>query len=337
MQMAIASALVFLMALTCQVKAQPLKEQDAGLHQGKRIALEGVEGRIDHLAFDAKNRRLYVAALGNNSVEIIDVKAGKRMAQIKGIKKPQGVWVLPESRTLVVASGDDGKCRFYDEHQKLLGTIDGLDDADNVRYDDEAKLVYVGYGEGALAVIDPRKMEKVTDIKLDGHPESFRLEEKGKRIFVNVPSAKHIAVINRQKRTVEAMWPLKDAQANFPMFLDEINHRLIVGCRQPAKVLVIDTESGHVVANLGCCGDTDDVFYDAKAQRVYVSGGEGCVSVIERRDRDVYQAVGRVATSAGARTSLFVPEEQALYLAVPHRGGQAAEIRVLSLTAEGRP
>lgn len=325
---------VFMCVLTllmgCQAKAEPTN----ALKHTASIPLDGVQGRIDHMAVDAKNGRLYVAALGNNTVEVIDLKAGKPVAQITGLKKPQGVAVLPDTSRVVVASGEDGKCRVYDENQKLLGTVDGLDDADNVRYDPEAKLVYVGYGEGALAVIDPEKIEKVADIKLDGHPESFQLETKGKRIFVNVPSAKQVAVIDRDKRAVVAKWDVKDAESNFPMALDETNHRLFIGCRKPAKVIAVDTQTGQPVAAVECCGDTDDLFFDAASKRLYVSGGEGCITVIEQSDPNTYKAIGKVTTADGARTAFFDASGRMLYVAVPLRGSQKSELRTFATEAQ---
>ena len=310
----------------CQTKAAPSN----ALKPTTTIPLDGVRGRIDHMAVDAANQRLYVAALGNDTVEVIDLKAAKRIAQITGLKKPQGVAVVTGSNRLVVASGEDGKCRVYDENRKLLGTVDGLDDADNVRYDAEAKLIYVGYGEGALAVIDPETIRKVGDIKLDGHPESFQLETKGRRIFVNVPTARHVAVIDRDKRAVVAKWDVKDVEANFPMALDEANHRLFIGCRKPAKVLILDTHLGQPVAAVDCCGDTDDVFYDAANKRLYVSGGEGCVTVIEQSDPNIYKKGGQVTTAAGARTSFFDAGGRVLYVAVPLRASQRCELRALA-------
>ena len=292
------------------------------------IPLDGVEGRIDHMAVDATNGRLFVAALGNNTVEVIDLKTARKTGQITGLKKPQGVAFLPDSNRLVVASGGDGKVRVYDQNQKLIGTVDGLDDADNVRYDPQARLVYVGYGDGALAVIDPTTVQKIADIKLDAHPESFQLEAKGNRIFVNVPDAKQVAVIDRVTKTVVAKWPLGDSVANFPMAVDAERHRLFLGCRRPAKLTVMDTETGKVVASLDCCGDTDDVFYDAARKRVYASGGDGRVSVFEQANSDSYKSVGQTTTAAGARTSLYVPSGDSLYVAVPHRGTQKATMQV---------
>jgi len=293
----------------------------------KTTPLADVEGRIDHMAIDSKLQRLYVAALGNNTVEVINLATGERSGQIKGLKTPQGIRVLPETGTVVVASGGDGKCRFYDKDLKLAATIDGLEDADNVRYDSVAKLIYVGYGDGAIAVIDPDKHIKIADIKLSGHPESFQLERQGNRIFVNVPTAKQVAVIDRTKRVVIATWPVREAESNFPMLLDEANHRVLIGCRKPAKVIVLDTVSGKAVARFTCCGDADDMFYDALSTRVYVSGGEGFISVAGQQKGDHYRSIGRVKTAAGARSSLFDSGSRKLYLSVPHRDAQPAELR----------
>jgi hypothetical protein len=154
------------------------------------------------------------------------------------------------------------------------------------------------------------------------------LESEGKRIFVNVPTAGHVAVVDREEDFVVKTWPLKDAAENFPMALDEANHRLFVGTRDPAKLLVLNTETGESVTDLDASGDADDIFYDATNKRVYVSGGEGAISVFEQVDPDTYRLAGKVDTAKGARTSLFVPESGTLYVAVPHNGSQQAEIRI---------
>lgn len=295
----------------------------------QRIEMPGVEGRIDHLAADIVGKRLFVAALGNNTIEVIDLAAGKRMEFIKGVKEPQGIRFLADSGDLFIGSGENGSCEvFQAQSLKPLASIKLGDDADNVRYDPESKRIYVGYGEGAIGVIDAVKRTKIADIPLNAHPESFQLESKGKRIFVNVPRAMQIAVIDRSRNAVIATWPVHEAHNNYPMALDESHHRLFVGCRKPAKLLVVDTESGQSVASLDCCGDTDDVFYDASLQRVYVCCGEGFVDVFERTEGDHYSRVQHLPAAAGARTALFVPELKALYLAVPNRGPQKSEIQV---------
>jgi YVTN family beta-propeller protein len=329
---------LMLAALTCGCTAGPQQKQgqDAPLlRQVQTIELPGVEGRFDHFAVNVKGNRLYVAALGNNTMEVIDTAAGKRAGTIAGLRKPTGVAFMPESGQVAVAGGDDGTLRFYDGATLKPGPkLEGLDDADNVRYDAAAKRLYVGYGSGSLAVVDAEKATQVADIKLDAHPESFQLEKDGKRIFVNVPEAGHIAVVDREKQAVVAKWPVTKGKANFPMSLDEAQHRLFVGCRQPAKLLVIDTEAGKTVTDLACAGDTDDLFHDAARKRIYVSGGDGVISVIDQRSADEYRLSASIKSAPGARTSFFVPDTGTFYLAVPHRGEQRSEIRVFRAERE---
>jgi DNA-binding beta-propeller fold protein YncE len=200
----------------------------------KTIPLPGVSGRFDHFAVDTNSHRIFAAALGNNTLEVIDGAAEKRLHSITGLHKPTGVAFLPGQNQIVVANGDDGTVKVFDgTTYKVLKNITGLDDADNVRLDTKANRIYVGYGDGALAAIDTANWQQVSSIKLKAHPESFQLEQNGSRVFVNVPDAKQIAVIDREKSAVIASWPMEKFHANFPMALDESNHRLFVGCRSP--------------------------------------------------------------------------------------------------------
>ncbi len=301
----------------------------AALKLVKTIPLPEVKGRIDHVSIDVGNQRLFVAALGNNTVEVFDLKAGKRLRSITGCNKPQGVLFLPKGNLLCVANGGDGRLRIYDcaSFQPLV-TIGSLDDADNLRYDARADRVYVGYGNGDLGVVNPATGVLTGSIKLLGHPESFQLEKDGGRIFVNVPDARHVAVIDRKTRTLLEAWLLPNAQSNFPMALDETNQRLIVGCRNPARLVVLDTASGKLVGDLAISGDADDLFYDAQRKRLYASCGEGTIDVIEQRDADHYNMLEKIPTAPGARTSFFSAELNRFYLAVPQRGERGAEIRV---------
>ena len=293
------------------------------------IPLPGVEGRIDHLGVDVAGQRLFVSALGNNTLEVLDLRAGKRLTSITGLREPQGVYYVPGVNRIFVANGDDGTCRIFDgASYKQIDTVALSSDADNVRYEAVQNQIYVGYGDGALGVLNAATGRKIADIPLRGHPESFRLETSGPRIFVNIPTADHtIAVIDRLKRAVVATWTL-EAQANFPMTLDEADHRLLVVTRRPARLVAIDTGSGKTTASVPTVGDADDAFYDSARKRVYVSGGEGFIDVLDRTDPDHFRPAGRIPTASGARTSLFVPELNRLYVAVPHRGNQQAEIRV---------
>ena len=310
----------------------------SALEQVQAIELPNVEGRIDHLALDPEGSRLFVAALGNNTLEVIDLKAGKVTDEIKGLKEPQGVAYVPDTNKLLVTNGDGDTLDIYDgQSLKLLNQVVLGDDPDNVRYDATTGYAYVGYGTGngsALGVVDVRTGTKVADITLSGHPESFQLEDSGQRIFVNVPTARHIAVVDRGKGSVVETWPLSNAAENFPMALDDGNHRLFVGTRSPAKLLVLDTETGTLTTSLDSSGDADDIFYDAKNERIYVSGGEGAVSVFEQTDPDNYSLLDKVDTAEGARTSLFVADSGTLYVAVPHRGSQQAEVRAFQPPAD---
>jgi DNA-binding beta-propeller fold protein YncE len=293
------------------------------------IPLPGVEGRIDHFGVDVKGQRLFMAALGNNTLEIIDLAQGKRVQTIRGLREPQGIRFAPELNRIFVANGGDGTLRAYDGTAlTLASTVNLGDDADNVRYDSSAGQILVGYGSGAIATVDAKTVKTTGTIKLSAHPESFQLESSSVRMFVNVPSAGEIAVLDRKQQHVITTWPLGSLKANFPMALDEANHRLFVGTRNPARLVVFDSESGKQVTTVNCSGDTDDLFYDPQNKQIYLSAGEGFIDVFKQQDADHYQAIAKLPTAGGARTSLFVPELHRLYLAVPHRGNQEAAIRV---------
>jgi DNA-binding beta-propeller fold protein YncE len=293
------------------------------------IGLPDVDGRIDHLAADLTAQRLYVAALGNNTVEVLDLKSDIHVKSIAGFREPQGVAVLPDEHMVAIANGQGEGVQFIDavDYHRLNVTRLG-DDSDNVRYDLSAKRLFVGFGSGALAVIRPGDGKLLGEAKLPGHPESFQLERSGRRAFVNVPDADQIAVVDRTTMEVIATWPVVGARSNFPLALDEANHRLFVGCRRPAKVLVYDTSTGKPFSSFDVVGDTDDIFYDAARKRVYVSGGEGYLDVFQEEDPGRFARIAHLATAPGARTSLFVPEQSRLYIAVPHRGSQKPEVRV---------
>jgi DNA-binding beta-propeller fold protein YncE len=293
------------------------------------IDLPGVEGRIDHLAFDAAGQRLFVAALGNNTVEVLDLKSSSHVKSVPGFREPQGIAVLPDAKVVAVANGQGEGVQFIDvSDYRPTKAVRLGDDSDNVRYDMAAKRLFVGFGGGALAAVSPADGKVLGEAKLSGHPESFQLERSGPRVFVNVPTADQIAVVDRAAMKVITTWPVVGAKSNFPMALDEANHRLFVGCRRPAKVLIYDTATGKHSGSFDIVGDTDDLFYDAVRKRLYVSGGEGYLDVFQEQDASRLARSAHIATAAGARTSLFVPELARLYLAVPHRGDQKAEIRI---------
>jgi YVTN family beta-propeller protein len=282
------------------------------------------------MSVDVKGARLFVSALGNNTIEVIDVNAGKRVKTIAGLSEPQGVLYVPSVDRLFVANSKDGSVRIFDGTSYApIKSLDYGDDADNLRYDPGRKRIYVGYGNGALAEID-EKGNKVAEIKLASHPESFQLEKGSPRIYVNLPKSRKVVVLDRDKRAVVATWPLGMTLANYPMALDEAHHRLFVITRFPARLLVFDTSTGKIVQRLPAVGDCDDVFYDQNRRRIYASGGEGAISVFEQQDPDHYNELARITTVKGARTSFFSPDLDRLFLAARRQGTQSAAIRIFA-------
>jgi YVTN family beta-propeller protein len=292
------------------------------------IPMAEVQGRIDHLSIDVKGQRLFVAALGNNSLEVIDLRENKRVHTINGLAEPQGVAYIPSANRLFVANAKDGSVRAFDvDSWKILKSISYGDDADNLRHDPSSGHIWVGYGGGALGEFD-QEGKKLADIKLDAHPESFQLERNGSRIFVNLPGSRKIAVVDRKTRAVVESWGTGGPLANYPMALDERDHRLFVVTRLPGRLIVLDTDQGKRVATLPAIGDCDDVFYDERRHRIYAIGGEGGISIFQQRDADHYDELGRIKTVSGARTGFYSAELDKLYLAVRKHESQPAEIRV---------
>ena len=296
-----------------------------------KIALGKVSGRIDHLAVDLERQHLFVAELGNDSVGVVDVKNRTLLRRIKGLREPQGVGYVAATDTLYVANAKDGSVALFRGAEFApAGRMDFKDDADNIRVDAAANRVYIGYGSGALAVIDAATQAKLADIPLKAHPEAFQLDPAGSRIYVNLPDARQIAVVDRTAGKQVAEWPTSNARANFPMALDADGKRVLTVFRHPAR-LVAFAEDGTVAADVATCGDADDVFVDARRKRVYVSCGEGYIDVLAA-DGAGYASLGRAPTASGARTSLFVPTLDRLYLAVRATGSEPAAIWIFRPT-----
>ena len=293
-----------------------------GASHAQKIELPDVKGRIDHFGVDADGQRLFVAALGNNTVEVIDLKTGRHARTLKGFAEPQGIQHVPAAKRIYISNGKGNRVDVLDAASyTVLKRIEGLEDADNIRYDAAAKLLYVAY-EGGLRVLDAMTGEPTGDLKLRGHPESFQLEAAGPRIFANLPGSREVAVVDRASGKVSASWKLDGAAANYPMALDEATHRLFVGTRNPPLLLVYDTESGKIVAKLPVGGDTDDVFFDAQGKRVVVICGEGVVNIFRQQDADHYPVDKTIKTAPRARTGFLLAGW--LYVAAPAVNGPAA-------------
>ena len=330
-------ALIAAFAMPVGAQQNSSSENAAPLVLTGAIPLPNVRGRIDHFGLDPVHNRLFVSTLGNNSEEVIGIGAQTVVHTISGVPTPQGVAYSPETNKLFVGS-DEGKLYVYDGTTfDLITSIDFGDDVDNLRCDSAEKRLYVGYGDektGAIGIVDAVSNKRLGDeFKLGAHPESFQLEASGPNIYVNLPDLKQIAVINRRTHSI-TRWPMS-FESNFPMALDEPDHRLMVATRTPPKMAVFDTGSGDLVAALPTVQDSDDLYYDATRKRVYVPGGEGYISVFQQDDADHYKLLARVQTAIGARTAGYFGKGRKgfdrFYLAVPARADHSAEVWIYTV------
>lgn len=300
----------------------------------RTIPLPGVSGRIDHMAVDLRRGRLFVAELGNGGVDAIDLASGKPVRRVAGLKEPQGVAYVPGADLLAVASAGDGSVRlFRGEDLQPAGTVALGEDADNVRLDPRTGRLVVGYGRGGLAVLDPAGRSVVGGAKLPAHPEGFQLDPDAGRAYVNVPDAGQVAVVDLAAGRRVAAWRAPEGlRANFPMALDAGAGVLATVFRNPARLVLMDARTGAVTADIATCGDADDVFFDGERRRIYVSCGEGAVDVVQRGAGGL-RPLARVPTRPGARTSLFVPELDRLFVAA--RAGPSGPEAVLLVFRPG--
>lgn len=307
----------------CASAAEP-----AMLELEYKVPLGEVKGRIDHLALDVARQRLYVAELGNDSLGVIDLKSRAVLRTISGFNEPQGVGYEPTTDSVYVANAGDGSVRIYQgENWVPTGRIDLGSDADNVRIDAAAHRVYVGHSDGAIAVIDAASQKVVNDIHLKDHPEGFQLDPGGLSIWVNIPDHQEIGVLDRTLGRQVASWPMAQWGGNFPMALQADRGRLAVVFRNPARLAMFDTRTGQVLTSAETCGDSDDVFVDSKRHHLYVSCGDGYIDVFTEAAQGLSRSA-RLPTIRGARTALYSPELDRLFLAVRASGNSPASVWV---------
>lgn len=332
-------ALIGSLALLALAQEKPPKV-DAGqprpLVLTDAVVLPGVLGRFDHFATDGKGR-VFIPAYGNNSVEVVDISARVRTHSITGVPSPQGLAYSPESNQLFVGS-DEGKLYIFNgETLALSKTIDFHDDVDNLRYDAASKRVYVGYGDGedgAIGIVDALTDERLPEeYKLGAHPESFQLEKAGPHIYVNLPDLDQVAVIDRHTHSI-TRWKMT-IRHNFPMALDEPDHRLFVITHLPARLVVMDTATGKVLAALPCPQEADDAFYDRDRKRIYITSAEGYIAVFQQSAGDHYALLTKIPTAIGARTAGYFGKGKKgfdrFFLAVPARADRGAEMWIFSV------
>jgi DNA-binding beta-propeller fold protein YncE len=297
------------------------------LKQAKEIAMPGVKGRIDHLDIDVQDQVAFVAALGNNTIEVVDLKSGKVLHTISGLSEPQGLAYIPKRHELFVANGGTGECSFYNTtNWQKAGSVKYDDDADDARYDANADLIYVGYGSGGIGIIDAASHKQVADIKLPAHPESFQLDAKAGKLWVNLPGSGMIGVVDIKQHKLADKWKRLLPRSNFPMAYDASQHRIMVGYRMPATLKVLDSNTGKEIFSSGMAGDADDLYWDDKTKQIIVSGGSGSVDVFKQTGANAYKQVAKIATRDGARTSLWVPELRLFVLAARATDGKPASL-----------
>src|SRR6266853_5715979 len=303
----------------------------------QKIPMPNVKGRLDHFGVDLAGRRIFVAALGDdqNTVEVIDLKSGKWVFSIPGQSKPQGLFLSPDFKELFVANGTDGTCKiFAGDTFKLMDSLPIGTDADHVGYDPATKYLYVGFGDaksGGLSIIDTRNNKHIADIKTDARSGGIKIEKSRPQVFVTLTGAPNLGVVDLKKRQQMKAWPT-GVQTNVALALDESRHRLFDGVRDPATLIVLDTESGKQVSKLEGVSGIDDLWYDAAHKRVYASGGRGFevgfVYAYQQKDADRYELIGKVPTAPGAGTSFWSPELNRVYVAAPSNDKEEAAILV---------
>jgi len=298
----------------------------------KEIALPGVKGRIDHIDINIKDHIAYIAALGNNTLEIVDLESGKITGSISGLSEPQGVAYIPKHEEILIANGGTGECGFYNALTlKNTGSIKLAGDADDVRYDESTDKIYVGYGSGGIAIIDATSHKQVGDIALPAHPESFQLDGRTNKLWVNLPGSGLIGIADLKTLKLIAKWSKLLPRANFPMAYDEAQHRIIVGYRVPAKLIVYDSETGKEIFSASMVGDVDDLYWDKDGKQIFISGGGGSVNIFKQTGDVTYKQIADIKTRSGARTSLLVPELSLLLIAARESGDQKAALLVYKI------
>jgi DNA-binding beta-propeller fold protein YncE len=291
----------------------------------KSIPLPGVKGRMDHMDVNLKDQVVYIAALGNNTLEVVSLADGKVLHSIAGLDEPQGVCYIPQTKEIFVANGGSGDCYFYNAaNYKKIATVHLSSDADDVRYDSVSQKIYVAYGSGGIAIIDAGNHHEAGNIKLPSHPEGFQVDKRNGLLYINLPNTGVIGVADIGKLKLVSEWNKNYRQGNFPMAIDSGGSKLFIGYRHPATLVVMDTKTGKRIAEEKLSNDTDDLFYDAANNRVYASCGGGYLNIFQLQGTGHYQQIANIPTRSGARTSLLIPPLHLFVVCEPAHSMQAA-------------
>lgn len=321
-----ASALVLSCSLTTMTRASSAAaDAPAPLQLLHEVPLPGFTGDFDHFAVDEKGGRLFLAGEDHKTVEVFDVQSGKRIKSITGFGAPHSIFYLPETDRILVTDGDKGSIQFLrGTDYTVVDHIDGLAGADSARLDAAAQILYVITGGkdvpldySFFVAIDLRTNKKIGELRFeDNHVEALALESSSSRAFINITDKQEVAVVDRKAMKLLARWPVSAAAENSPMAYDEAHHRLLIVCRKPGQLVVMDSDNGKIVASLPAAGRSDDIAYDAEKGRIYVPGGEGYISVFQQQAPDKYELLAKVTTEPGAKTCLLAPKLGRFFVAV---------------------
>jgi hypothetical protein len=306
----------------------------APLQLRKTFALKSVVGRFDHFAFDESGSRLFIAATGNHSVEVLNINTGVVTQSLTGLGKPHGLAWIADQGKLFVADGTLAALKVYSGSPlKLTATLPLSDDADDMVYDSATKLLYVGHGGGSptipgrIAVVNTADNTLVVSLPASAHPEALDIDPVGKRVFANIADSSEIVVIDSATHTIINTWKIARAKDNVPVVYDAEDQALLLGCRTPAKAVSVDTVTGKEVSDLPSAAGADDIFYEASTHRAYLVSGSGNVDVYQVAADKSLKSLGTVKTSLGAKTGLLVPSLHVLFVGVPAAGSEPAQIR----------
>jgi DNA-binding beta-propeller fold protein YncE len=298
------------------------------------------DGDFDHFAVDLAGNRLFLTAEKNAAVEVFDLRTNKLIHTLTDIEEPHSMLYRTDLKKLFVIDGGAAEVKIYQgDTYKRLGAVKLLDDADSMAYDSSTKYLYVvNGGKGAktaysmISVVDTTSDKKLADIKIDSDSvEALALEKSGPRMFVNITGKNAVGVLDREKHTVIATWPIgEEGKHNVAMAFDEAGHRLFISTNNPEKLIVLNSDSGKIITSLPCGHMVDDMAYDVKSKRIYLTGSD-FIDVFQQKDADHYELVGQIPSAFRAKTAILVPELNRYYLAVPRHEDKVAEVRVFEV------
>jgi DNA-binding beta-propeller fold protein YncE len=290
-----------------------------------RTELPGYGGDFDHFGVDLAGNRLFLAAEDHGTLEVFDLKSGAHEKTVSGVETPHSIFFIPDMNRLLVTDSGAGMTKVLDATTyQVTGSIKLVPGADSIGFDAPRDRLYVVTGgkdvnmmDSVLAEINPRTGQPVGDVTFDSnHVEAMAVEQHGNRLYINVTDKNYMAVIDKDQRAIIARWPIKEAEQNAPVALDEANHRLFIVTRKPGTLVVLNAMTGESIAHFKAPERCDEVVFDAANHRVYVAGGEGFIGVYQQLDADHYQQLANVPSAKGAKTAVLVPALHRLYLAV---------------------